>query len=504
MKIFSKQNIYDADKQTIKNQNITSEVLMERAATQVFKWLKKNLPENTPVINILCGVGNNGGDGLAIARMLLNENYKVEVFIVNFSEKRSDDFLHNLDKLKQKDVWPNFINKDSDFPDFKANQIVIDAIFGIGLNRPPEKWLKDFIKKINQSKAYVVAIDIPSGLYLDAVPKDKDGILIANTTVSFQLPKLIFFLPETANYCGNLQIIPIGLDEKFIAETPTEAILITPREVTNLYRPRQKYAHKGTFGHCLVVGGSYGKMGSVCLSTKAALRSGAGKVTALIPNCGYEILQSSVPEAMTISSETENYLAPTQLEFKPNVICFGIGADTKKETVAFLKNLLKTQKSKFLIDADGLNILAENKELLDLLPKDSILTPHPGELKRLIGEWEDDFDKLEKAKAFAEKYSIILVIKGANTISISNQKMYVNTSGNPGMATAGSGDVLTGVIGGLLAQGYSPDIATVFGIYLHGKAGDEAAKVHSFEAMIAGDVIANLGKSFQSLFENNQ
>ncbi len=501
MKIFNKEKLKEVDEFTIKEQNIKSEELMERAAVQLFGWLKTQLKEHQPKINLFCGIGNNGGDGLALARLLLNDGYEVEVYIVNFSDKRSDDFLLNLNRLKENKFWPEFINENSDLPELQQGEIVIDAIFGIGLNRPAEGWVKELIQHINQSKTYVISVDVPSGLYLDKAPDDKEVIIKAETTITFQLPKLVFFLPETAEFAGRVEIADIGLDQNFISNTAAEASLIQQPDAQRLYQSRTKFSHKGTFGHCLVAGGSYGKMGSVLLATKAALRAGAGKVSALIPKCGYQILQLGIPEAMVITAENEKHLTNTQTDFVPESICFGIGAGKEEATKHYVEQLLKVRTGPLLIDADGINILAENQELLKYLPEKSILTPHPGELKRLLGEWEDDFDKLEKAKAFSFKYKVILVIKGAYTITIADKNLYVNSTGNPGMATAGSGDTLSGIIAGLVAQGYDATIAAVFGVYLHGKAGDLAAEKLGFEAVIADDLIQHLGEAYKSLFE---
>ncbi|MBW2960711.1 NAD(P)H-hydrate dehydratase [Mesonia aestuariivivens] len=500
MKIFNKEKLKETDEFTIKEQNIKSDELMERAAIQLFGWLKTQLQENQPKINLFCGIGNNGGDGLALARLLLNDGYDVEVYIVNFSDKRSDDFLLNLKRLKENDFWPEFINSTSDLPKLNTGEIVIDAIFGIGLNRPADAWVKELIQHINNSKNYVVSVDVPSGLYLDQSPKDKKAIIKADTTVTFQVPKLVFFLPETAEFAGRVEIADIGLDQNFISKSSAEAILIQQQEAKRFYQPRSKFSHKGTFGHCIIAGGSYGKIGSVLLATKAALRVGAGKVSALIPKCGYNILQLGAPEAMVITTENENFLETTEIDFQPESICFGIGAGNKKATKNYLQELLQQRSAPLLIDADGINILAEHKDLLKLLPEKSILTPHPGELKRLLGDWEDDFDKLQKAKNFSSTYQVILVIKGAYTITIAEKHMYVNSTGNPGMATAGSGDTLSGIIAGLVAQGYDSAIAAVFGVYLHGKAGDLAAEKIGFEALIAEDIIQHLGKAFKSLF----
>lgn len=501
MKIFDKDHIYKADEATIKNQNITSDQLMERAAEQLFIWLNGNLKNKKAKLHIFCGIGNNGGDGLALARMLHETDYNVVAYVVDFSKKRSKDFLTNLDRLKQQKLWPNVIDEDDSFPEISPDDVIIDAIFGIGLNRPAEDWLRDLIIHLNKSNAFILSVDVPSGLYLDEIPEDKEAIIKANYTLTFQVHKLVFFLPETAAYVGKFEVLDIGLDKDFIAKAKTNMFLISREEAKMLYKKRSKFSHKGTYGHSLVIGGSYGKMGSIVLTAKAALKIGAGKVTGIIPKCGYSIFQTSIPEAMTITDENEKQLENAELLIPSETICIGPGLGTEEKTINFLKDVLSFQKKTLLIDADGLNILSENKELLKNIPQKSVLTPHPKELERLIGKWKNDFDKLQKAKEFSKKHKIVLVIKGAYTITIAEETLYVNTTGNAGMATAGSGDVLSGVISGLLAQNYDSAIAAVLGVYLHGKAGDLALENESEESLIAGDIITHLGKAFKHLLK---
>lgn len=308
-------------------------------------------------------------------------------------------------------------------------------------------------------------------------------------------------MPETASYVGDLQIVDIALDREFLQQTPAVAQLISKPEAKALYKPRNKFSHKGTYGHALIIGGSYGKMGSVSLTTTAALRAGAGLVTVYAPKCGYEILQTLIPEAMVLTDPHEEIITSVKYEFDPDVIGFGVGVGTREETVEGFKNLLKKYKNPIVIDADGLNILSKNKALLDLLPEGSVLTPHPKELERLIGKWKDDFDKLEKVREFTLKYKLILVLKGAFTFTVTSKDVFINTSGNPGMATAGSGDVLTGVITAFIGQGYDPLRASILGVYLHGRAGDLAAADLSYEGIIAGDIAKNTGAAILDLFK---
>ena len=501
MKILSAEQLSEADKHTIKKQEITSEELMERAATLVFNEIHKRL-EGAPIpIKFFCGIGNNGGDGLVVARHLIQHGYHVTVYIVGYSDKRSDDFLANYEKLKEvTNNWPQLIEENSAFPGINTGDFVIDAMFGIGLNRPIQGWLGELVNHINNSQAFTLAIDMPSGLFSDKVPGKDAAVIEADYTLSFQNPKLVFFLPQTMDYVGDLQILDIGLDKEFLGEIDSKTYLIGREEAANLYQPRKSNTHKGDYGNVLIIGGSYGKMGSVLLTGTAALRAGTGLCTIYIPKCGYEIVQMGLPEAMVLTDDDNELISAYPEDFEADVVCFGMGVGTNSKTKKVLGDLLKNMNSPVVIDADGLNILSQNKELLEFLPENSILTPHPGELKRLIGEWKDDFHKLELAKDFSKKYKVCLVIKGAHTFTIYKENTYINNSGNPGMATAGSGDVLSGVITSMVGQGYEPVRAAVLGIYLHGVSGDVSASKLGQEAVLAGDIAKNVGKAIQNLF----
>lgn len=502
MKIFDVHQLAEADKVTIEKQGITSEMLMERAATLAYNEIHSRLQGAELPIKIFCGIGNNGGDGLVIGRLLLEQNYNVTIYVVNYSNARSKDFLANYNKIKDiSTTWPTLINGKSDFPKLSEEDFIIDAIFGIGLNRPLEDWVAQLVKYINKSRASIVSIDMPSGLFADKTPSKKDAVIKAKYTLTFQAPKLVFFLPQTGEYVGDLQVLDIGLDREYLDKTSVEALLIDKQEAITYYIPRKNFSHKGNYGHSLIIGGSYGKIGSISLTATAALRSGAGLVTIYAPKCGYQILQTVLPEAMVITDKNENELSKIEFEIKPDVICFGMGAGTSKITKVAFKELLEKTKDPMVIDADGLNILSKEKELLKQVPESSVLTPHPKELERLVGKWKDDFEKLEKARIFSKKYKLILVIKGAHTITVSGDKLFVNNAGNPGMATAGSGDVLSGVITALISQGYEPAIAAVFGVYLHGRAGDISAEKLSYQGMISGDIAKYIGAAFLDLFK---
>jgi hydroxyethylthiazole kinase-like uncharacterized protein yjeF len=504
MKIYSTAQIYEAIDITIQKNQITSNDLMEFAGTQIFNWFHMRMQGAQVPIHIYCGIGNNGGCGLVLGRHLLHHGYNVQVYVVNFSDKRTKGFLTNYDRIKEFKVWPRLLKEGEAFPEMKKEDIIVDAIFGIGLNRETADWVKDLIKYINASEAYTVSLEVPSGLYPDHGPEDKEAVIESNYTLTSQAPKLSFFLPETGVYMQQWEAIDIGLDQEYLQTTDTEAQLIDTFEVLPLYMPREKFAHKGTYGHSLIIGGSYGKMGAVTLSSSACLRVGAGLVTAYIPKCGYTVLQSSFPEAMVVCDADEKHISKIEYDVEPTVIGIGVGLGTEEATVTALETFLKTNTTRLVIDADALNILAAHTELLEYIPKGSILTPHPKELKRLIGEWSDDFDKLSKAKAFAKKYDCILIIKGAHTVIVYDTYLYINNTGNPGMATAGSGDVLTGMLTGLLSQGYDPIKAAIFGVYLHGKAGDLALLGLGYQALLASDIIDFIGDAYLDLFKKSE
>ena len=501
MKLFSKEQIYEADRLTVEKQNISTDDLMERAGIQIFNWIDSRMQGAQVPIHVFCGIGNNGGDGLVLSRHLVTHGYNVITYVVNCSDKRSKDFLINYDRIKNVTKrWPILLNCKEEFPSISPDDIIVDAVFGIGLNRPADSWVKSLFKHFRASKAFTLSIDMPSGLYADKVPEDENGVVWADYTLSIQVPKLVFFLPDTAKYTVQWEILDIGIDPEYLMVTETDTELIGKYEVLPLYKPREKFDHKGTFGHSLIVGGSYGKIGSVVLASRSALTVGAGLVTAFVPKCGYTILQTTLPEAMVISDDHMDILTNIKFEIEPTVIGIGVGVGTNSKTITAFETFLKTNKSILVVDADGINILAKKKSLLKLLPENSVLTPHPKELERLIGKWKDDFDKLKKTKAFSKKYKLIIVIKGANTITVFNDKLYINTTGNPGLATAGSGDVLTGIITGLISQGYEYLAASIFGVYLHGKSADIAVETFGYQSLIASNVIQYIKDAFMDLF----
>ncbi|AXG74822.1 NAD(P)H-hydrate dehydratase [Flavobacterium arcticum] len=492
MKIFGASEVRKADEITIQNQQITSTDLMERAATQVYLWLKQEFPDKETLFHVFCGQGNNGGDGLVIARLLKQDNYNVMLNIVESAGKPSADFLINFERAKEVGITNN--NKEND-QYTKGKLVIIDAIFGIGLTREPDEAVKMIINQINNSSATVVAVDVPSGMFLD---KKTEIAVQVDYVLTFQFPKLAFYLSDNYKYSKTIKILDIGLDKEFLDTTTSHYHLIDRAEALKRYKPLLPYAHKGTQGHVLIIGGSYGKIGAVCLSTKAALKTGCGLVTAYIPECGYEIMQSYFPEAMVLT-DGEREIEKIDYDIKPNAISIGVGIGQNPKTQKALHNFLKKNTIPLVIDADALNMISGNKDWLTLIPQNTIVTPHPKELERLLGNWEDDFDKLEKLKSFSKKHNVIIVAKDARTLVVQRDDVYINTSGNAALATGGSGDVLAGIITSLLAQGYAPVSAAIFGVYLHGLTADVAVKEISGQSFIASDIIKYLSKAYNNI-----
>jgi len=502
--IYSAKQLYEADTITTEKQEISSIDLMERAATQIYNWLHHRMQGAQVPIHIFCGIGNNGGDGLALGRLLITGGYNVNLYVANFTDKRSKCFLINYDRVKNiTKKWPILMKSEKDFPEIHPDDIIVDALFGIGLNRAPEGWVKKLIQYLNKQKAFRLSVDIPSGLSANDALLDPEAVIKANHTLTFQAPKLTFFLPETGKFVPYYEALDIGLDPEYLATTTPLARLVLKPQAQSFYKQREKYSNKSNFGHSLLVGGSKGKIGAIVLASKAALRSGSGLVTAVVPEIGRDILQTAVPEAMVQTAGSTDTISEITLEIDPTAIGVGPGMGQEVSTFKALQALFSETKRPMVIDADAINLVAANPSEVKNIPKQSIFTPHPGELSRLIGPWKNDFEKIKKAKAFSKKHEIVLVIKGANTLTVFGDELFVNTTGNPGMATAGSGDVLTGVITALLSQGYEPITAALFGVYLHGSAGNISAQDNGFEALIAGDIIDHMGQAFLELFKQD-
>lgn len=497
MKILNTSQIKEADAYTIKHEPIASIDLMERASLAFFSWFRKKFTKDRQVI-VLCGMGNNGGDGLAIARLLIKDGYSATAYIVKTKDTGSNDFEENLRRLSVFSEAQE-IQDVKDFPAIPPGSIIIDALFGSGLSRPLSDIFEAVVVHLNNSSATKIAVDIASGLFADE-HSPEGAIFQADYTITFQAPKLAFMLPENAKYTGHLEIVDIGLDGDFLKDALTPYHYLTESEISTVLKPRNKFAHKGDFGKVLLVSGSMGKMGAAHLCAKAALRTGTGLLSLHIPKCGYEIIQATVPEAMVETDRKKKKVSEVQSVEKYDALGIGPGLGTAEETKTMLADILINFKKPLVLDADALNIMGLHKELLPLIPENSILTPHPIEFGRIAGKFNNDFERLSLQKYFSKKYNCIVVLKGAHTsISTSSGDVYFNSTGNPGMASGGSGDVLTGMLTSLLGQQYKPLEAALLGVYLHGLAGDIAAEEFGQEAMLPSDLINNIYKAYASL-----
>lgn len=501
MKILPIEKIRLADAYTIKNEPIKDIDLMERAATACFNWIKKKI-KKTDSISIFCGTGNNGGDGMALARLLSDINNNINVYFIKYSDKISDTCKTNYNRLKNiKTIKITDIRPEDNLPNIENSDLIIDAVFGSGLSKAVKGFIADIFNKINKSKAIVVSIDVPSGLFCDKTNIDLDGAVInADYTLTFQFAKFSFLFPENEKFIGNWQVLPIGLHPDFINNTKVENYFIRGNDIKSILKFRRKFSHKGNFGHALLIAGSYGKTGAAVLSTKACLRSGVGLLTTHIPKTGYNILQTAIPEAMTSIDASDKIFSELPDLLKYNAIGIGPGIGRENESQNAFKLLIQNSPVPLVIDADAINILGENKTWIAFLPENSILTPHPKEFERIAGKTNNNFERYNLQREFSIKNKVYIVLKGAHTaISCPDGNVYFNSTGNPGMATAGSGDVLTGIILSLFAQGYSSKQASLLGVFIHGLAGDIAAEKLSLESLIASDIIDNLPYAFNKI-----
>ena len=501
MKLFTTAQVADLDKYTIVNEPIGPIDLMERASEQVADWIAVHLDNNNRIA-IFAGPGNNGGDALAVARMLALMNFKITIFVPDSASHFSECFLINLNQLnKQLDIVVLIWNSEGKLPDLSGYELILDGLFGTGLTRPLTGFPARLVKHLNNSGVPILSIDIPSGLMgEDNGENDPEAIVRAAYTLTFEFPKISFFFSDNFQFTGQWEVLPIGLHPDGIAQTQTPWHYSDHQTISGLLKSRGKFSHKGTFGHALLVAGSYGKMGAAVLAAKGCMRSGVGLLTVHLPVEGNQIMQTALPEAMVSIDESEFIVTRVPLTFGYKGVGIGPGLGKSTQTVSAFKLLLENYKGPLVVDADALNILSEHPGMVQSLPAGSILTPHPVEFERLAGHAKTDFERLSLARKFAQTQSIVLILKGANTsICLPDGSCWFNSTGNPGMATGGSGDVLTGILTGLLAQGYLPDEAAFLGVYLHGLAGDLALEGSSEEALLAGDIADHLGMAFSVL-----
>lgn len=506
MNILPAQMIREADAVTMRTEPIADIDLMERAARACFNWIRERHPSGVPFA-VFCGPGNNGGDGLAVARMLIAAGYRVATRVLSAPDGMSPSCRVNYDRLlaaagNDGYLIPQQVTDAGSLACPDPGCVILDAIFGNGLTRPPEGLPAEVIRFINGSGLPVIAIDLPSGLYCDTSTNATGGPVVrAGHTLTFAPPKLALFFAENAPCTGTWHLLPIGLDEVFIGSAPVQNHMLTAGELRPLLRERGKFSHKGHFGHTLLLAGSTGKMGAAILASRACLRAGTGLLSARVPAGGNSILQTAVPEAMTLPDESDGCLSGIPDLGPYTAIAAGPGMGTSALAAAALKVLIQEAAVPVVFDADAINILAENKTWLGFLPQGSVFTPHPKEFERLAGKSGDDFERNQRQRDFSVRNQCHVILKGAHTaITTPGGHCYFNTTGNPGMATGGSGDVLTGMLAGLLAQGYPVTEACLLGVYLHGLAGDLALATESRESLVAGDIIQHIGKAFQQLY----
>lgn len=494
MKIFSAPQIKEWDKATISNEPVNPIDLMERASATCAEWIIQHT-DHTKKLIFFCGNGNNGGDGLAIARLLLKERGNIAVYVFK-TDKRSTDCEINLHRLMETQLVIHEVEMADNFPEIDKDDIVIEALFGTGLHKPLEGIAQMLVQYINQSEARVISIDVPGGLFTD-ISSRENTVVKANQTLSFQCPKLAFMMTENAEYIGEVTILDIGLDKNYYNDTATDTYTVDGNIIRPIFKPRQAFTHKYSYGHALLYAGSNNMMGAAILAAKSCLRSGAGLVTVHTAPALMPVLQTALPEAI---ASAENDLS--MLTKKKAAIGFGPGLAINDSNAGLLKILLTEWNGPMIIDASGLSLLQSFTELLPAKKGNAvILTPHSGEFERLFGKRNNDFEQMELALEKAAHLNCYIVLKGHHTlVACPGGEAWFNTTGNSGMATAGSGDVLTGIITGLLAQGYTEEQACLLGVYLHGLAGDLAAQALSEEAMIAGDITEQLGNAFRRLY----
>jgi len=503
MKIFTSTQIHELDQYTIEHEPISSEDLMERAAKTLTRAITGKWSNNTPVV-VFAGPGNNGGDALAVARLLSELNYKVSVYLFNISGNLSEDCAKNSKRIAENGKIKNFTEVKDEFdpPTLDAQTLVIDGLFGSGLNKPLTGGFASLVKYINQSPAQTVSIDIPSGLMTeDNTYNVRANIIKADVTLTLQQKKLAFMFPENQQFIGELKVLDIRLSEEGMRKIDA---LYTIQEENDLRRRilrRDDFAHKGSMGNALIIAGSYGMAGAAVLAAKACMRSGAGKVKVHTPSCNNSILQISVPEAIVSTDHDELYFSEPISTENTDSIAIGPGLGQQESTAIALVSQIRRAQSPIVLDADALNILGSHRAWLQQLPKDIIMTPHPKEFDRLKGIGStDSYDRLSKARDMAEQLHAYIILKGHySALCLPDGHVVFNNTGNAGMATAGSGDVLTGIITGLLARGYKQADACMLGMYLHGLAGDIAVKETGMESMIAGDIIRFIPQAFKRL-----
>ncbi len=506
MKIFTNEEIREIDRYTIDVEGVPSIELIERVAEGVVDEIASRWMPSKPVA-VFAGPGNNGADALAVARLLIERGFAPSVYLFNIGGDRlSEDCIESRNRLMQlPDVDMHEIISNFSLPDLQRSHLVIDGLFGSGLREPLSGGFVSLVRYINESHATVVSIDVPSGMFGDWNGNSINrNIIHADLTFAIQFPRISFFLSDNEKLLGEWKILDIGLSRKAIAGTMPSFYLVEDDDVRRKLRPRSSFCSKADFGSAAIVAGSYGMMGAALLAVKSALRAGVGKVTAYSPRCGFNILQTSAPEALFTSDKNDIIITRINLSHDYNAIALGPGLGTHEATIEALDDFLASTKRPVILDADALNCIARRPSMLNNIPVLSIITPHAGEFDRMFGSHVDAESRLKKAVEVAHQYNIFIILKGRFTAIVRpDGRIYFNSSGTPAMATAGSGDVLTGIITSFLAQGYLPEIASIMGVFIHGRAGELAEEEHGLYGVTAGDIAANVGRAIKSIIEIN-
>jgi ADP-dependent NAD(P)H-hydrate dehydratase / NAD(P)H-hydrate epimerase len=498
MKLFTSEIQKQWDRQTVTVKHQQSIDLMELAAECCTQAILES--DFFGHFLVICGTGNNGGDGLAMACLLREAGMVVEVLIIGSSDQGSPEFKTNLQRVMNTDIPVRFF--ESGHPlHTRQETVIIDCLFGVGVNREVVGLQAEAIHKINQSQCSIISVDVPSGMFSDAMEPQMGPVVKANLTLALHIPKRAFLFAENHLYVGRLQILSLLLDDAFEEQQACDIIYYCWTEAMAHYRPRNDHDYKNKLGHGLIIGGSEGKMGAVLLSSEACMRSGAGLCTMHIPQQGHLMAQIDLREAMVSLDSETHFISQFPELGKFNAVGLGPGLGMHEKTQHMLLNLIKSIKAPIVLDADALNILAINNSW-EALPPMSIITPHLGEFDRLFGVHNNNFERIKKMLEIAKNHQIVIVLKGHFTaIASPDGQLSFNGSGFKGLATAGSGDVLVGIITGLLCQGYDAAVAARLGVFLHGEAGHHAGVELSIETMLAGDIISHLSKPFSQLNE---
>lgn len=504
MKIFTNSQLHELDRYTIENEPISSLNLMERAAVAMTKEIVCRWAPSTPVV-VFAGPGNNGGDALAIARMLAEKSYKVSAYLFNTKDKLSDECFANKERITKTGCLSNFHEISIDFepPVLSADILVIDGLFGSGLKNPLVGGFSSLVNYINHSPAQVVSIDLPSGLMSEDNSYNVwNNVIKADLTLTIQTLKLAMLLPDAQQCLGEVKILDIGLSKEYISKTNTKYNIVEDVRLRTCLKERDDFAHKGTMGTALLVSGSCGMAGATVLATRACQRAGVGKVIVHTPSCNVPIVQLSIPEAVVAVPDNGDRTITQAIDTEGcSAMGIGPGLGTSEETAIAIITQIRRCNCPVVMDADAINILSNHKAWIQQLPRNIIMTPHVKEFDRLFDEpCQSSYERLQRAIKMAQQQGFFIILKGHNTaICMPDGTVYFNSTGNSGMATAGSGDVLTGIITGLLARGYSSNVACLLGVYLHGLAGDIAAERLGKECMIASDIIAAMPQAFKQL-----